>query len=283
MNKIITLKKEQVKLLISWAAAEGWNPGLQDADVFYEIDPDGFLGLEVAGEMVAAVSVVKHNSQHSFLGLYICKPSHRGQGQGWSVWQAGIAQSKATTIGLDGVVEQQDNYKKSGFQQAWVNQRFSGELEYSNFELLSDEYTFKQADNNNLEKAISYDTAIGGVRRAEYLTHWFKNTSTRKTLIAMKGSDVCGVATIRQCEENYKIGPCLADSENIARALIITLSKQVKARHVIIDVPTPNTFANNLVRSLNFEPVFETARMYRGEQPTVDHQRLFGLASLELG
>jgi len=283
MNKIITLNREQVNLLISWAAAEGWNPGLQDPDVFHDIDPEGFLGLEVAGELVAAVSVVKHNPQHSFLGLYICCPSHRGKGQGWAVWQAGMAHSIGTTIGLDGVVEQQDNYKKSGFEPAWTNHRFIGELEHQNTPPASSQCLFRQLEHSDLEQAIGYDAAIGGVRRVGYLSQWFNNTPTRKTLIAMNGSKPCGVATIRQCEEDFKIGPCLADSDEIARGLIFALSSQVNASRVIIDVPAPNTQAIDLVKSLNFKSVFETARMYKGEKPEVDHPRLFGLASLELG
>jgi len=283
MSKIVTLNREQVNLLISWAATEGWNPGLQDADVFYDIDPDGFLGLEVAGELIAAVSVVKHNPRHSFLGLYICCLPHRGQGQGWSVWQAGMEHSIGSTIGLDGVVEQQDNYKKSGFEPAWTNHRFMGELEHRSTPSTSSQFSLTRPESSYLEKAIDYDAAIGGVRRAGYLTQWFKDTPTRKTLIAMNGSKLCGVATIRQCEEDYKIGPCLAESDEIARTLIFALSSQINASRVIIDVPAPSTHSINLVKSLNFKPVFETARMYKGEKPEVDHQRLFGLASLELG
>lgn len=32
-----------LKLVISWAADEGWNPGIDDANNFYVADPQGFL------------------------------------------------------------------------------------------------------------------------------------------------------------------------------------------------------------------------------------------------
>lgn len=39
---IRTMNREEINLAIAWAALEGWNPGLSDADCFYAADPDGF-------------------------------------------------------------------------------------------------------------------------------------------------------------------------------------------------------------------------------------------------
>ena len=80
MNQIVHLSQEKVALLLQWAEDEGWNPGLDDAVAFHAADPLGFFALEVGGEMVAAISVVKQDASHAFLGLYICKPEYRGKG-----------------------------------------------------------------------------------------------------------------------------------------------------------------------------------------------------------
>ena len=34
-----TMSRDEIDLAVDWAAAEGWNPGLQDADCFYTADP----------------------------------------------------------------------------------------------------------------------------------------------------------------------------------------------------------------------------------------------------
>ncbi|MDP2934013.1 MAG: GNAT family N-acetyltransferase, partial [bacterium] len=34
--------RTELDLAIEWAASEGWNPGLQDANCFYAADPEGF-------------------------------------------------------------------------------------------------------------------------------------------------------------------------------------------------------------------------------------------------
>ena len=36
------MNRDEVSLAIEWAADEGWNPGLHDAECFYVADPDGF-------------------------------------------------------------------------------------------------------------------------------------------------------------------------------------------------------------------------------------------------
>jgi hypothetical protein len=38
-----TMSRQELDLAVDWAAAEGWNPGLHDANCFYAIDPNGFL------------------------------------------------------------------------------------------------------------------------------------------------------------------------------------------------------------------------------------------------
>ena len=47
--------RAEVDRVIDWAAAEGWNPGLDDAECFYPTDRAGFLlGLR-EDEPVAAI------------------------------------------------------------------------------------------------------------------------------------------------------------------------------------------------------------------------------------
>ncbi|MCH5142005.1 hypothetical protein JMU72_14470, partial [Mammaliicoccus sciuri] len=71
---IRTLDLEQIRTLLDWAAAEGWNPGLDDARPFQLADPRGFLGAFVGDRMAAGISVVAYDRGFGFLGLYICHP-----------------------------------------------------------------------------------------------------------------------------------------------------------------------------------------------------------------
>ncbi len=41
--EIRTMSRDQLDIAVEWAAREGWNPGLHDAECFHATDPDGFL------------------------------------------------------------------------------------------------------------------------------------------------------------------------------------------------------------------------------------------------
>jgi hypothetical protein len=54
---IRTMTRDEVNLAIAWAASEGWNPGLYDAESFYATDPNGFLLGEINHELIAVISL----------------------------------------------------------------------------------------------------------------------------------------------------------------------------------------------------------------------------------
>jgi ribosomal protein S18 acetylase RimI-like enzyme len=76
------MNRLEVDLAIEWAAEEGWNPGINDADCFYSADKHGFLVGLLDNEPIATISVVKYGEHFGFLGLYIVKPKYRGRGYG---------------------------------------------------------------------------------------------------------------------------------------------------------------------------------------------------------
>src|ERR1051326_4782528 len=124
--RVRPMPPQAVALAVDWAAAEGWNPGLSDAACFAAAAPDGFLLGELADAPAAIVSVVNYDEHFSFLGFYIVRPDLRGRGFGLRIWQAGITRAGSRTIGLDGVVAQQHNYRNSGFVFAYKNPRYGG-------------------------------------------------------------------------------------------------------------------------------------------------------------
>jgi len=96
------------------------------AECYFTVDPQGFLIGQLDDDPVATISMVKYGQFFGFLGFYIVKPECRGKGYGMAIWQAGMHYLKGCNIGLDGVVDQQENYKKSGFKLAYRNIRYQG-------------------------------------------------------------------------------------------------------------------------------------------------------------
>src|SRR6201991_3795899 len=125
---IRAMRADEIALAADWAAAEGWNPGLADAACFATVDAGGFLIGNLAGPPAATISCVNYDDGFAFLGFYIVRADLRGRGLGLRIWNAAIAHAGSRVIGLDGVVAQQENYKKSGFQLAYANIRYGGSV-----------------------------------------------------------------------------------------------------------------------------------------------------------
>src|SRR5713226_5701600 len=124
--RVRAMRPDDLAVAADWAAAEGWNPGHADAECFATVDPHGFLIGELDGAPAATISTVNYDRRFAFLGFYIVRPDLRGRGYGMRIWNAAMAHAGARTVGLDGVVAQQQNYQKSGFRLAYPNIRYGG-------------------------------------------------------------------------------------------------------------------------------------------------------------
>ncbi len=267
---------------LDWAAAEGWNPGLDDAEAFFDADPGGFLMGFLGKEPVACISVVAWGEAYGFLGLYICRPEHRGRGHGRALWQAGMARLGERTVGLDGVVAQQANYAKSGFALAYRNIRLGGTA--SAHETADPRLVELRADRPTglAGSIVAYDRALQPGPRETFLRAWLKPPG-RRTLAFVEADSICGYGCLRRCREGYRIGPLFADTPEIAERLFAALTARLHGAPIFLDVPEPNGKAVALARRHGLAPTFETARMYRGTPPTPHLDRTFGIATLELG
>lgn len=271
----------ELDLAVEWAAREGWNPGLHDALAFRVADPSGFLvGLQ-DGVPVATISVVRYGSDFGFLGFYIATPEARGQGLGYRLWQAGMAQLGGRLVGLDGVPAQQANYRKSGFTLAWRNIRFGGVPRTDSAEVAG--LALVDARSLPFAELARYDRRFFPAPRDAFLAAWIGITGHR-ALAAFRDGAMVGLGVIRPCREGRKIGPLYADGRETAAALLGALcGTPPVAGPVFLDVPEPNAVAMALAEAAGLSPAFETARMYTGPEPAIDRAGLYGVTTFELG
>lgn len=271
--------RADLDILIDWAAREGWNPGLDDAAAFWAADPEGFWIAEEDGVVAAGLSLVRYGAAYAFLGLYQAHPDYRGRGIGYALWREAVSAAADRTIGLDGVVAQQDNYRKSGFAYAHANFRYGGEVQCTEppgTELIS-------VSPVHVPMLIDYDARFNPARRDAFLREWLKPLSTRESFALIRNAEVLGYGTIRACREGHKIGPLFADTETGADLIFRKLVTSVGAGRVYLDLPEPNAAARALCDRYNLKPVFETARMYRGPVPDLPLGQIYGITTLELG
>jgi GNAT superfamily N-acetyltransferase len=274
--RIRAMRPDEIAIAIDWAAAEGWNPGVADAECFNTVDPEGFLIGELDGAPAATISCVNYDDRFAFLGFYIVRSDLRGRGYGLRIWNAAIAHVGGRTIGLDGVVAQQDNYRKSGFELAYPNIRYGGRtgpLATPPAEVvpLTDvPFAMVEADD------------VFPAPRTAFLRAWI-NARGHIGRALMRDGKLAAWGVIRPCRRGHKIGPLIADDRTAAEAVLAALVAAAGADEVFLDVPSVNRDALALAQGHGLAPVFETARMYTGAIRPVLLERVFGVTTFELG
>ncbi|WP_194910607.1 GNAT family N-acetyltransferase [Catenulispora rubra] len=281
----------------SWAAGEGWNPGPADGGCFLAQDPDGFFVGRIDGQPVSAVSVVNYGETFSFLGFYLVHPDFRGQGHGYATWQAGLEHAGDRVIGLDGVLEQQDNYRRSGFRLAHRNIRYVGPA-LADLSTSAGSVSGSGAGPSVVpvaeigRSAIEvYDGARFPAERPVFLARWL-SAPGHIGYAAVSDGELVGYGVIRPAPAFAKIGPLFADTPEVAETLFRALISGLVAAggpeassslEVALDVPETNAAAVALAERYGMKPSFETARMYTGPVRDIEMASVYGITSFELG
>lgn len=273
------MDRNEVDMAIDWAAKEGWNPGLHDADCYHAADPNGFLIGRLADEPIATISAIKYGESFGFLGFYIVKPEYRDKGYGIQIWNAGLQYLDGRNIGLDGVVAQQDNYKKNGFNLAYRNIRYEG----NGGGIPPENSGIVNLSTLPFETIDAYDRPFFPANRSQFIKCWVSQSACC-ALGIMQNGELAGYGVIRRCRSGCKIGPLFADSPEWAETLFLALKSKAKpSEPLFLDVPEVNRDAVALAERDNMKVSFETARMYTGEMPDMPLNRLFGVTSFEIG
>lgn len=247
---ITTADAAAVATIVDWAADEGWNPGLDDAAAFHASDPGGFLIGSIDGEPVAAISVVRHDPTFAFLGLYLVRPAWRGQGHGMAMWRAGLELADDRTIGLDGVVARQDDYRRSGFALVRSNVRYGGGGGGSTPAGLT------PLGDVPRDALRAYDAGVFPSRRDRYLDAWLAMPEAHGLAVVHDDGTLAGYGVARPCRVGVKIGPLFGDDPATAERLFGGLAAWTGDRELFLDVPEPNAAAVALAERHGLVPVF---------------------------
>ena len=280
--RIRPLTREEFDIAVEWAANEGWNPGLHDADVFWKTDPEGYVGAELDGELVATGSIVSYDGNYGFTGFFIVRPDLRGQGIGTKLWYYRRDHLKSrlspdASIGMDGVFDMQDWYAKGGFTFSHRNLRMEGigKAAPGQPQVISlSEVPF--------EKVLAYDTTHFGCSRGNFLKEWISMPDAFAAGF-VEDENLKGYGMIRSCREGHKIGPLFADNPAVAEFLFDQLSARVEGEPLWLDIPENNPDAIALANRHGMSEVFGCARMYFGNTPDLPWQNIYGITTFELG
>lgn len=270
--------ENELQIALDWAYKEGWNPGLNDRQCFYQADPKGFfLGL-LNDEPIATGAAVAYDENFAFCGLYIVKQEFRKQGYGFQLTEERLKYVGNRITGLDGVLDKIPKYQRIGYIPSHTNIRYAlrSQPAFSSYPQVVElkKIPFEQLEN--------FDRSYFPSPRSNFLRCWITQTNSY-ALGYLKDQKLYGYGVIRKCFKGYKIGPLFAASPVIAQELFESLCSKIKEGPVYLDIPEPNKNGQLLAKNYKMIPTFEVIRMYRNGTPNVDLQGTYGVTSYELG
>ncbi|MFD9290128.1 GNAT family N-acetyltransferase [Streptomyces sp. NPDC060030] len=277
--EITTAGSREMTTFLEWAEDEQWNPGKLDRLPFHAADPHGFFLGRLDNEPVTSVSAVRYGREFGFIGFYIARPPVRGRGYAIQAWRAAMRHLDGRNVGLDGVVDQQDNYRRSGFRTAWNHLRYAG---VPGVERPSGDISVVDAGTVPFGVLASYDRRFFPAPRDAFLSLWVALPG-HTALVAVQDGELRGFGVARPAGTGARVGPLHAASDDVALALLHGLSAARPGEPLALDVPDVNAAAIVLMERLGLEPTFECARMYTRDVPEVDLPGIYAATTIELG
>jgi len=276
--QIKRMTREKIDLAVEWAAREGWNPGLNDADAFHAIDPDGFFFGELDGQPIAVGSALAYDDTFGFCGFYIVDPAHRASGYGIQLTRARLEYMGDRNVGLDGVIDMSDKYARLGYKTSHISTRYV----HTPQEQFNQPEHIRAASHVSFHDLVKYDAAHFPVERERFLKAWIGQPNAT-ALVSVVDVAIQGFGVIRQCREGYKIGPLFAQESEIAEVIYKSLCNFGLNQPVYLDIPEPNSAAMKLANKYSMQPVFSCARMYLRHDPALPIDKIYGITTFEAG
>lgn len=273
------MTREEVALAVAWAANEGWNPGLSDAECFFAVDPEGFFCAESEEKIVGTVSVVNYDDRFSFAGLFVVEPACRAHGIGMQLYRYAMQHAGTRVVGGDGVVAMVDKYQKSGgLFLHYNNARYEGVgggAMPEGLTLISDV---------DFDTLADYDAEHFPARRERFLRCWIGHKGHYGLAQLDRDGRIAGYGVRRICHTGHKTGPLFARDRATAERILDGLVAGIPGEQFYLDIPVPNAAAVALVQDRKMTLVFHTARLYSTRDPVpLPLDEIFGVTTFELG
>ena len=265
------MTRPELDLVFDWVAAEGWNPGLHDAECLWRLDPNGLLPRRT--ERRTRRRPCRHRYwRHPGLSR-VFTSSGPGSGAGvaasycgrrpWRIWES-------ATWAWTRCQNQEANYRKSGFRAAHRHLYFLGR---GGGEAPAGLTPLSRKAWGG--KVVAYDRLFSPEPRPDFLRCWLSRPSGA-ALGAVREGRLAGYGVIRPCRRGFKVGPLFADDTTVAMDLFQGFSPGVPHAPVILNVPEVNPGALDLAKRFGLQPVFATTRMYTRGEHGVPLGRVYG-------
>ncbi|XP_028416305.1 uncharacterized protein LOC114540228 [Dendronephthya gigantea] len=141
----------------------------------------------------------------------------------------------------------------------------------------------------NMEDIYSYDTAVFGYNRSEFLQKWLNTPGTHTRAAIDKEGSIVGYVAARMAfihDEGYKIGPLFCEDIEVGKALLKGVFEDIRdhslssSNSVIVDSPTErNSQAKELMKIVQGKYLGYNEFMTTNGLPKVCFDQWFAITS----
>ena len=295
MDNLLSIKPlvdDDIDFVTEISRKEGFVPGVGDLRIYKNTDNQGLWVGWLNENPIGCIAGVRYNQYYGFLGLFLVVEEYRGRGFGLQLWKKALAHlSDLPCIGLEAAPERIADYSKWGFSISSKTTRWQwlGNGKFLEKSFASDDssnFRFVEGSSIPSNAVEQFDEKRETTPRPHFLSNWLNHPAGKVIAVIDNANHCHGFGRIRPCllqrGDGWRIGPLMADSPKLLKILL----KKLIDSHpglIIIDAPGLNKSSSALFKDLGFKAESETFRMYRGHQPPVSMNDVYGLACLELG
>lgn len=216
----LTMTRTEIGIAVEWAAPEGWNPGLRDAECFHRTDLDGFLVGNVDREPVTCISVVRYGKL-----LRVPQIPHRQtRFPGHRLRASHLERRTRKTPRKN---RRAVRFGRSGFALDWRNIRFMGAGGGADGKTEG----IVPLSSIAINHPVSYDRPFFADDRRRFLECWTGKGVGHTSLGVIGANGLSGYVVIRACRNGFKVGALFADSSDDAERLFGALRHSHLSRY----------------------------------------------------
>jgi predicted N-acetyltransferase YhbS len=237
----------------------GWNQTEADWRRFLERQPDGSFVAEWEGAP-AGTTMATIFGPVAWLALVLVEESLRGRGIGTALVRHALEfldRRAVPTVRLDATPLGQPVYERLGFVEQFRLARYEGApapaAVVAGIETVGPEQWPALAD---------LDETVTGADRRRALFRLFGEQAEHVRCVC-RGKRLTGFVTSRPGSRALYLGPCIGDAE-AGPLLLADACQRYVGRHLVVDVPEPNTAATRLAEARGLTIQRHLMRMCRG-------------------
>lgn len=286
MSSVRPMTREEAQTLQQWVISEEWDEGEHDADVLYDIDPEGFWAiLDDEGHIVGGLSIIASTDSIASISHFYIRPEARGHGYARRALPQ-LLEIHGHRIHDDVSITNfcwphaVDDSARWGF--APLHEEWRMVLSQSPLDEPDPDPRIVDARRLDLADVVAFDATHAGRSREVLWRRWLALPGATSLASLDPSGPVTGLGTIRPSALGFRVGPLMAVTPEVARDLLVRLICRAVGQRVAIDVPLANPHAEPLASSLGFVLDFRTVRTVWGHAPQLPWQENYATVMLHL-